>query len=334
MYAFCGALFGIASMINLLAISIDRYVVITKPLQTMHWSSKRRTTLAILMVWLYSLAWSLAPLVGWSKFSLDGFFILQIYQSWEPPRCSPEISIFRSTNIKAAACRTARWFLWHHTSFSTPFLMFSNPIRLLHSWRPDDILHMGLCHIHTGQSELHDDAVLLCFLHSSGNHFLLLSLDVPGHTQDQQVPVYIKFLKISNQECTCSQNEIPFLPSHTVCPFAYVNDFTWFDKADFVHEGWKAVFYEEMYWSYTWIWEKTTQRAPLYLQLVSLFPRGSPQTCDNQDAFIGRTHTVVTVHPCGKSTPDVFGLGPDSHPESVPRSKGPAVHRVSLMSPL
>lgn len=70
MYAFCGALFGIASMINLLAISIDRYLVITKPLQTIHWSSKRRTTLAIIMVWLYSLAWSLAPLVGWSEFPL------------------------------------------------------------------------------------------------------------------------------------------------------------------------------------------------------------------------------------------------------------------------
>lgn len=68
LYAFCGALFGITSMINLLAISIDRYVVITKPLQAIHWSSKRRTTLAILMVWLYSLAWSLAPLVGWSEF--------------------------------------------------------------------------------------------------------------------------------------------------------------------------------------------------------------------------------------------------------------------------
>lgn len=67
MYAFCGALFGITSMINLLAISIDRYVVITKPLQALHWNSKRRTGLAILMVWLYSLAWSLAPLVGWSK---------------------------------------------------------------------------------------------------------------------------------------------------------------------------------------------------------------------------------------------------------------------------
>ncbi|XP_071369494.1 melanopsin-A-like [Centroberyx affinis] len=72
MYAFCGALFGIASMINLLAISIDRYLVITKPLQAMHWSSKRRTSLAILLVWLYSLAWSLAPLVGWSSYIPEG----------------------------------------------------------------------------------------------------------------------------------------------------------------------------------------------------------------------------------------------------------------------
>uniref|UniRef100_A0AAQ4RXB7 Opsin 4xb n=1 Tax=Gasterosteus aculeatus aculeatus TaxID=481459 RepID=A0AAQ4RXB7_GASAC len=71
-YAFCGALFGIASMINLLAISIDRYLVITKPLQAIHWGSKRRTTLAILLVWLYSLAWSLAPLVGWSSYIPEG----------------------------------------------------------------------------------------------------------------------------------------------------------------------------------------------------------------------------------------------------------------------
>ncbi|KAK5871119.1 hypothetical protein PBY51_004017 [Eleginops maclovinus] len=72
MYAFCGALFGITSMINLLAISIDRYLVITKPLQAINLSSKRRTTIAILMVWLYSLAWSLAPLVGWSSYIPEG----------------------------------------------------------------------------------------------------------------------------------------------------------------------------------------------------------------------------------------------------------------------
>ncbi|CAB1352891.1 unnamed protein product [Coregonus sp. 'balchen'] len=66
MYAFCGALFGITSMINLLAISIDRYIVITKPLQALHWTSKRRTSVVIVIVWLYSLAWSLAPLLGWN----------------------------------------------------------------------------------------------------------------------------------------------------------------------------------------------------------------------------------------------------------------------------
>nr|XP_055064365.1 opsin 4xa [Misgurnus anguillicaudatus] len=72
MYAFCGALFGITSMINLLAISIDRYVVITKPLQSIQWTSRRRTLLIILTVWIYSLAWSLAPLLGWSSYIPEG----------------------------------------------------------------------------------------------------------------------------------------------------------------------------------------------------------------------------------------------------------------------
>ncbi|XP_051972837.1 opsin 4xa [Xyrauchen texanus] len=72
MYAFCGALFGITSMINLLAISIDRYIVITKPLQAIGWTSRRRTLLIILLVWIYSLAWSLAPLLGWSSYIPEG----------------------------------------------------------------------------------------------------------------------------------------------------------------------------------------------------------------------------------------------------------------------
>ncbi|XP_056117398.1 opsin 4xa isoform X1 [Rhinichthys klamathensis goyatoka] len=72
MYAFCGALFGITSMINLLAISIDRYVVITKPLQAIGWTSGRRTLIIILLVWIYSLAWSLAPLIGWSSYIPEG----------------------------------------------------------------------------------------------------------------------------------------------------------------------------------------------------------------------------------------------------------------------
>ncbi|XP_072528031.1 opsin 4xb [Salminus brasiliensis] len=71
-YAFCGALFGISSMITLLAISVDRYLVITRPLQAMQWNSKCRTCFIISLVWLYSLAWSLAPLIGWSSYVPEG----------------------------------------------------------------------------------------------------------------------------------------------------------------------------------------------------------------------------------------------------------------------
>ncbi|XP_043917871.1 melanopsin-B-like [Protopterus annectens] len=71
-YAFCGALFGITSMTTLLAISIDRYIVITKPLESLRWSSKKRTLQILVIVWLYSLGWSLAPLLGWSSYVPEG----------------------------------------------------------------------------------------------------------------------------------------------------------------------------------------------------------------------------------------------------------------------
>lgn len=66
-YAFCGAVFGITSMITLTAIAMDRYLVITRPLATIGRGSKRRTALILLGVWLYALAWSLPPFFGWSK---------------------------------------------------------------------------------------------------------------------------------------------------------------------------------------------------------------------------------------------------------------------------
>lgn len=68
-YAFCGALFGISSMITLTAIALDRYLVITRPLATIGVASKKRAAFFLLGVWLYSLAWSLPPFFGWSKCS-------------------------------------------------------------------------------------------------------------------------------------------------------------------------------------------------------------------------------------------------------------------------
>uniref|UniRef100_A0A4W3ICZ5 Opsin 4xb n=1 Tax=Callorhinchus milii TaxID=7868 RepID=A0A4W3ICZ5_CALMI len=73
LYAFCGALFGITSMITLMAISIDRYWVITKPLQSISSTTTKKNTLkVIILVWLYSLAWSLPPLLGWSSYIPEG----------------------------------------------------------------------------------------------------------------------------------------------------------------------------------------------------------------------------------------------------------------------
>ncbi|CAN2388965.1 Opsin 4xb [Pristimantis euphronides] len=74
-YAFCGALFGITSMMTLLAIAVDRCLVITKPLQSIQWSSKKRTMHVIVLVWLYSLLWSMAPLLGWSSYVPEGLMI-------------------------------------------------------------------------------------------------------------------------------------------------------------------------------------------------------------------------------------------------------------------
>ncbi|KAM9650822.1 LOW QUALITY PROTEIN: melanopsin [Trichechus inunguis] len=71
-YAFCGALFGITSMITLTAIALDRYLVITRPLATIGVVSKRRAALVLLGIWLYALAWSLPPFFGWSAYVPDG----------------------------------------------------------------------------------------------------------------------------------------------------------------------------------------------------------------------------------------------------------------------
>ncbi|XP_067992877.1 melanopsin-like isoform X3 [Melanerpes formicivorus] len=85
-YAFCGALFGITSMMTLLAIALDRYLVITNPLRSIRWSSKKRTLQLIALVWLYSLGWSVAPLLGWSSYVPEG---LMISCTWDYVTYSP-----------------------------------------------------------------------------------------------------------------------------------------------------------------------------------------------------------------------------------------------------
>ncbi|XP_034536947.1 melanopsin-A [Notolabrus celidotus] len=72
LYAFCGALFGICSMITLMVIAIDRYFVITRPLTSIGKLSRKRALLILLAAWTYSLGWSLPPFFGWSAYVPEG----------------------------------------------------------------------------------------------------------------------------------------------------------------------------------------------------------------------------------------------------------------------
>nr|XP_044993707.1 melanopsin [Jaculus jaculus] len=90
-YGFCGALFGITSMITLTAIALDRYLVITRPLATIGAASKRRTALVLLGVWLYALAWSLPPFFGWSAYVPEG---LLTSCSWDYMTFTPAVRAY------------------------------------------------------------------------------------------------------------------------------------------------------------------------------------------------------------------------------------------------
>ncbi|KAK5612388.1 Melanopsin-A [Crenichthys baileyi] len=72
LYAFCGALFGICSMITLMVIAIDRYFVITHPLTSIGALTRKRALLILMVVWVYSLGWSLPPFFGWSAYVPEG----------------------------------------------------------------------------------------------------------------------------------------------------------------------------------------------------------------------------------------------------------------------
>lgn len=80
LYAFCGALFGITSMMTLTAIAVDRCLAITRPLALLGGAGRGRVLVGMLGVWLYSLGWSLPPFFGWSAYVPEG---LQTSCSWD-----------------------------------------------------------------------------------------------------------------------------------------------------------------------------------------------------------------------------------------------------------
>ncbi|XP_026171325.1 melanopsin-A-like [Mastacembelus armatus] len=88
LYAFCGALFGICSMMTLMVIAVDRYMVITRPLASLGAMSRRKALSIAAVTWVYSMGWSLPPFFGWSAYVPEG---LMTSCSWDYMTFSPSV---------------------------------------------------------------------------------------------------------------------------------------------------------------------------------------------------------------------------------------------------
>ncbi|XP_018971640.1 melanopsin-like [Cyprinus carpio] len=91
LYAFCGALFGICSMMTLTAIAADRCLTITQPLTLVGRVSRHKAGAVLAIVWLYSLGWSLPPFFGWSAYVPEG---LQTSCSWDYMTFTPSVRTY------------------------------------------------------------------------------------------------------------------------------------------------------------------------------------------------------------------------------------------------
>uniref|UniRef100_A0A3B3BPU8 Opsin 4b n=1 Tax=Oryzias melastigma TaxID=30732 RepID=A0A3B3BPU8_ORYME len=88
LYAFCGALFGICSMMTLMVIAVDRCVVITRPLASLGAMSNKKALSFVAAAWVYSMGWSLPPFFGWSAYVPEG---LMTSCSWDYMTFTPSV---------------------------------------------------------------------------------------------------------------------------------------------------------------------------------------------------------------------------------------------------
>ena len=71
-HAFMIFLFTVVSITHLVTISVGKYLTITRSLSRDSYFNKEKVLLIILGSWIFSLAFSVAPLVGWSSYGLEG----------------------------------------------------------------------------------------------------------------------------------------------------------------------------------------------------------------------------------------------------------------------
>ena len=71
-HAFMIFLFAVVSITHLVTISVGKYLTITRSLSRDSYFNKEKVLLIILGSWIFSLAFSVPPLVGWSSYGLEG----------------------------------------------------------------------------------------------------------------------------------------------------------------------------------------------------------------------------------------------------------------------
>ncbi|KAM6945374.1 teleost multiple tissue opsin 2a [Aplochiton taeniatus] len=69
-YGFVNSCFGIVSLVSLAVLSYDRYSTLT--VYNKRAPDYRKPLLAVTGAWLYSLFWTVPPLLGWSSYGLEG----------------------------------------------------------------------------------------------------------------------------------------------------------------------------------------------------------------------------------------------------------------------
>ncbi|CAH2090179.1 unnamed protein product [Euphydryas editha] len=67
LYGFFMALLGITSITTLTVISFERYLMVTRPLSSRHLTAKG-AALSVIFIWMYSLALTTPPLLGWGNY--------------------------------------------------------------------------------------------------------------------------------------------------------------------------------------------------------------------------------------------------------------------------
>lgn len=68
-----GGIFGLMSINTMVAIAIDRYYAIAKPLQVAKNMSRKKSFFMIVAVWLWSLLSAVPPVFGWGRYIPEGF---------------------------------------------------------------------------------------------------------------------------------------------------------------------------------------------------------------------------------------------------------------------